>query len=159
MPFITRIWGRPRVIPGLWVHPSPEDQGLGKARCPVILQTQQGLSRPHLTPKVTSVDEIRNVTSREEHTQENSNGLTQKSQVTWQKAACREAQVLLAFFPIILWPRLSSLPLKPCSQQLPSCPALQPERWPPCPFTLTHPALRCQMSPLPRMLPSPGVPP
>lgn len=58
---------------------------------PVILQAPQGLGRPHLTLKVTSADKVRIITRSEEHKQDsNSHSFSQKSQATWQEAACRD---------------------------------------------------------------------
>ena len=78
-----------------------EWKGLGLNTRTCTLQTQQELGRPHPTPKVTSADKVRNVHRRTE------TAAAQKSQATWQKAACREApptqtQVILPSFLTIL---------------------------------------------------------
>jgi len=98
-----------RQIPGALQNKDVGDQGwfLGCEFIPHLntrtctLQTQQELGRPHPTPKVTSADKVRNVHRRTE------TAAAQKSQATWQKAACREApptqtQVILPSFLTIL---------------------------------------------------------
>lgn len=80
------------MVSGMWVHLSPQEQGLSQAWAPHRPQAPRGLDRPHLTPKVTSEDKVRITTRREEHKQDSRQQQPQtRSHSHGQEAACGEA--------------------------------------------------------------------